>query len=54
MKDSEFRNWVRNIYEDNKEENQLFGTPCHRSVEEYFNEFKWWLKREYQFRKKNK
>jgi hypothetical protein len=46
---SEFRSWVHNLWVDNCEERFLFGeTKLDKS--EYWNKFKWWIKREYQRR----
>jgi hypothetical protein len=49
-KDSQFRNWVRNLYHDCCEERLLYKQPAD-DLKKYFNDYKWWLKREYQFQK---
>lgn len=49
-KDSQFRNWVRNLYYDCCEERLLYKQPAD-DLKKYFNDYKWWLKREYQFQK---
>lgn len=46
MSHSDFRNWVRNIWIDNCEEHTQFQLPRY-TQEEYFQKFKWWLRREY-------
>ena len=48
MKDSAFRNWVNNIWFEHKREVLSFtGKPCDYDVQQYFNKYKWWLKREF-------
>lgn len=51
MKQSSFRYWVQNIYIDNCEEHDLYRTE-RLKLTEYFNKYKWWLKREYQFQRR--
>lgn len=50
-KTSRFRLWVQNIWIDNSEEHQLLGELPY-SMQEYFNTYKWWLRREYRFQNK--
>ena len=46
MKDSSFRVWLADLYMMNKEERAGFGfDPI--TMKEYFNRYKYWLKREY-------
>jgi hypothetical protein len=52
MKWSPFRGWVHNLWLENCEEHVIAQLPKYQE-REYFKLFKWWLKREYQFRKKN-
>ena len=41
-----FRNWVREIWMENCEERLTFHqSPA--TIKEYWNTYKWWLKREY-------
>lgn len=51
MKDSLFRNWVLRIWIENTEErNQYHQLPY--SIEEYWQRYKYWLKREYKFQQR--
>lgn len=46
MKNSPFRAWLADLYIQNKEERAGFGFgPI--TLHEYFNRYKYWLKREY-------
>ena len=48
MKQGPFRMWLQNIWMANSEERQDFGfSPL--TLQEYFQRYKWWLKREYKF-----
>jgi hypothetical protein len=44
----EFRNWVHNLWVDNCEERMLYCDGDRLTEQEYFQRFKWWLRREYQ------
>lgn len=46
MKHSLFRSWVRNLWLENCDEHGDANLPKY-SYEEYFQTFKWWLKKEY-------
>lgn len=45
---SHFRNWLRNIWLDNCSEHEGFKELPY-TMKEYFDKYKWWLKREYKF-----
>lgn len=47
MKHSDFRTWCRNIWLDNCEELQSYKQLPY-TLQEYFQKYKYWLKREYQ------
>ena len=50
MKNSPFRRWLAEIWRANADERQDFGfSPI--TLQEYFNRYKYWLKREYKFHK---
>jgi len=51
MKKSDFRHWVNNIWLENQRECYHFHEP-EISMREYFNKYKYWLKREYQHQTK--
>lgn len=53
IKDSHFRTWVRNLWFDNTSE-RLEYRELPYSMEEYWEKYKWWLKREYRFQTKQK
>jgi hypothetical protein len=42
-----FRNWVHNLWLDNCEERMLYSNGDRLTEQEYFQRFKWWLRREY-------
>lgn len=49
-----FRFWCREKWYEHLDELQLHGyTSVPYSQQEYFNRYKWWLKREYQSQQKN-
>lgn len=51
MKTSEFRNWVRNLWLENCEEHLTFSeTPY--TMTEYWNRYKYWIKREYRYQRR--
>lgn len=52
-KESQFRHWVRNIWIDNAQERVEFKELPY-TMEEYYQKYKWWLKREYKFQTKQK
>ena len=45
-----FRNWIHNLWIDNCEEHNVFGEKKYTKAE-YFQKYKWWLRREYKFQK---
>lgn len=49
-----FRTWVYNMYLDNCEEHRELKEMPYIDVQTYFNNFKWWLKREYRFQQRSK
>jgi hypothetical protein len=49
MKISGFRTWVRELWYENCEEHFQDNIPKY-THEEYFQKFKWWLRREYRHR----
>ena len=46
MKESSFRLWLIKIWTDNREEHQDYNEPV-LSQKDYFNRYKYWLKREF-------
>lgn len=48
--DSNFRRWVRILWAENTIERQEYQDLPY-SINEYWNRYKWWLKREYRFQK---
>jgi hypothetical protein len=51
-KHSEFRMWVHQLWIENIEENLTYGGTPYK-INEYWNTYKWWLKREYKYRQRN-
>ena len=43
-----FRVWVQRLWLENRDEYDSFNQKGY-SLEEYFNRYKYWLKREYQY-----
>ena len=52
LKPSPFRSWLIELWYNNREERLTFKEPP-INLDEYFNKYKWWLRREYRFRQKN-
>ena len=42
-----FRSWVHQLWIENCEERLLYRNGDRLSEKDYFQQFKWWLKREY-------
>jgi hypothetical protein len=51
MKHSEFRVWVENFWHENCIENR-YWKDTEYTLEEYFQKYKYWLKREYRFQQR--
>lgn len=45
-----FRHWVQNIWMENREERLLYGEESATFVE-YWQRYKYWLKREYKYQR---
>ena len=45
-----FRAWCSRLWEENCIEREGFREPC-MDLSQYFNTYKYWLKREYKFQK---
>lgn len=48
-----FRDWLKDLWYENREERAAWGNPA-LSLKDYFNQYKWWLRREYRFQQRNK
>ena len=50
-----FRLWLQNMWFEHKDELESIGQKCDYDLIQYFNRYKYWLKREYrhQVRTKN-
>ena len=46
-----FRLWVQQVWFENCEEHLTYGEDPYK-LQEYWQKYKWWLKREYQHRRK--
>jgi len=53
MQDSNFRNWLRLIWLENCREHDDYQELPY-TLQEYWNRYRWWLRREYRFQQKNK
>jgi len=47
MKESLFRNWVRQLWINNCEEHLAYGEKPYNSIAEYWQQYKWWIRREF-------
>jgi hypothetical protein len=47
MENSEFRTWLKNMYLENCKEREEWNSIPYESLSEYFNFYKYWLKREF-------
>ena len=47
-----FRTWLQNLWYENCEERMNWGNDK-LSLGEYFQQYKWWLRREYRFQQRN-
>ena len=45
-----FRNWLHNLWVENCEEHYQDNVPPY-TQQEYFEKYKWWLKREYKYQR---
>ena len=43
-----FRNWVKMQWQENCIEHDAFNEPAH-TLSHYFNQYKWWLRREFRY-----
>jgi hypothetical protein len=48
-----FRAWLQDLWYENCEERMSWGSK-RLSLSEYFQQYKWWLRREYRFQQRNK
>ena len=48
---SRFRLWVQRLWMENCEERLTYGDEP-ATIKQYWNTYKWWIKREYKHRKK--
>jgi hypothetical protein len=46
-----FRDWLKDLYFENREE-RFYWKDKELSLEEYFNRYKWWLRREYRYQQR--
>ena len=46
-----FRSWVHHLWLQNCEERTIYHDGPKLNAQEYFTQFKWWLRREYKFQK---
>jgi hypothetical protein len=53
MQDSNFRNWLRLIWLENCREHEDHDELPY-TLQEYWQRYKWWLRREYRHQQKNK
>lgn len=51
-KSSAFRNWVQDLWLRYKDEKFMFGEQPLNSIEEYWNKYKYFIKRQYQLEQK--
>ena len=44
-----FRFWLREKWYEHLEELDSLGLTCDYDIKQYFNKYRWWLKREYRY-----
>lgn len=49
MSKQSFRHWCREMWYEHCLELESYGQPVPYSATEYFNKYKYWLKREYRY-----
>ena len=49
-----FRLWLQNMWYQHQTELESYGQPVVYDIKEYFNRYKYWLKREYRHQVRNK
>lgn len=47
-----FRRWVTVLWQDNCEERLVYNENTY-NIKEYWDKYKWWLRREYRFKNGN-
>lgn len=47
MKD--FRHWCQDKWYEHREELEAYRQPVNYNTQDYFNKYRWWLKREYKY-----
>ena len=50
---SPFRAWVHQLWIENCDEHQQYNSTRY-GEQEYFQKYKWWLKREYRYQQQSK
>ena len=50
MKNSNFRYWLEQMWRENRSEREFFNEQP-QSLTEYFNKYKYWLKREFKYQR---
>ena len=50
VRESKFRSWVRNLWVDNCEERLTYGQDP-ATINQYWDTYKFWLKREYKYQR---
>jgi hypothetical protein len=48
-----FRLWLQNMWFEHKDELESIGQKCDYDLIQYFNKYKYWLKREYRYQIRN-
>ena len=48
-----FRRWVGEIYRENCEEHLIYNESIY-TMKQYWDRYKWWLKREYRYKHNEK
>lgn len=46
-----FRIWLQERWFQHKEEMENWAQPVNYDLRQYFNKYRWWLKREYRYQK---
>ena len=53
LSSKKFRKWVQQMWYDHVDELTAYRQPLHYSSKDYFNKYKFWLKREFRHQTQN-
>lgn len=54
MKNSNFRQWVMELWMRHKDERFYWNELTYLELQDYWNKYKWWIKREFRYKANKK